>query len=153
MKMFKKIMAVALVGVMALSMLTGCAVKNENDMKSALKLAGQTRGVTVEVNNDKKVDGKKLSAWAEEAVGVLDDKVGEDLTGRYTFDDGKIIAYVIKEQNSTEKWRRLPLRLMKTASILFLSTPSRLRKRLTRAQRTITLLSLLRQRQLCNQPF
>ena len=36
MKMFKKIMAVALVGVMALSMLTGCAVKNENDMKSAL---------------------------------------------------------------------------------------------------------------------
>ena len=46
MKMFKKIMAVALVGVMALSMLTGCAVKNENDMKSALKLAGQTRGVT-----------------------------------------------------------------------------------------------------------
>ena len=66
MKMFKKIMAVALVGVMALSMLTGCAVKNENDMKSALKLAGQTRGVTVEVNNDKKVDGKKLSAWAED---------------------------------------------------------------------------------------
>lgn len=58
MKMFKKIMAVALVGVMALSMLTGCAVKNENDMKSALKLAGQTRGVTVEVNNDKKVDGR-----------------------------------------------------------------------------------------------
>lgn len=107
MKMFKKIMAVALVGVMALSMLTGCAVKNENDMKSALKLAGQTRGVTVEVNNDKKVDGKKLSAWAEEAAGVLDDKVGEDLTGRYTFDDGKIIAYVIKEQNSTEKWRKM----------------------------------------------
>ena len=28
MKMFKKIMAVALVGVMALSMLTGCAVTN-----------------------------------------------------------------------------------------------------------------------------
>ena len=53
MKMFKKLMAVALVGVMALSMLTGRAVKNENDMKSALKLAGQTRGVTVEVNNDK----------------------------------------------------------------------------------------------------
>lgn len=107
MKMFKKLMAVALVGVMALSMLTGCAVKNENDMKNALKLAGQTRGVTVEVNNKKKVDGKELSAWASEAAGVLDDKVKEDLTGLYTFDDGKILAYVIKEQNSTEKWRTM----------------------------------------------
>ena len=104
MKMFKKLMAVALVGVMALSMLTGCAVKNENDMKSALKLAGQTHGVTVEVKNDKKVDGKTLSAWAKEAADLFDDETG-DLTGRYTFDDGKIIAYVVKEQNSTKKWR------------------------------------------------
>lgn len=104
MKMFKKLMAVALVGVMALSMLTGCAVKNENDMKSALKLAGQTRGVTVEVKNDKKVDGKTLSAWAKEAAGVLDDETG-DLTGLYTFDNGKILAYVVKEQSSTNKWR------------------------------------------------
>lgn len=106
MKMFKKLMAVALVGVMALSMLTGCAVKNENDMKNALKLAGQTRGVTVEVNNDKKVDGKTLSAWAKEAAAKLDDEVKEDLTGRYDeFDGGKIIVYVVKEQNSTKKWR------------------------------------------------
>ena len=104
MKMFKKLMAVALVGVMALSMLTGCAVKNENDMKSALKLAGQTHGVTVEVKNDKKVDGKTLSAWAKEAAGVFDDETG-DLTGRYTFDNGKILAYVVKEQSSTKKWR------------------------------------------------
>lgn len=107
MKMFKKLMAVALVGVMALSMLTGCAVKNENDMKKALKLAGQTRGVTVEVDNGKKVDGKKLSAWAEEAANKLDDQAGEDLSGLYPFDDGKILAYVIKEQNSTEKWRNV----------------------------------------------
>ena len=105
MKMFKKLMAVALVGVMALSMLTGCAVKNENDMKNALKLAGQTRGVTVEVDNGKKVDGEKLSAWAEKAANKLDDLVKEDLTGAYTSNDSKIIAYVVKEQNSTEKWR------------------------------------------------
>lgn len=105
MKMFKKLMAVALVGVMALSMLTGCAVKNENEMKSALKLAGQTHGVTVEVANKKKVDGKTLSAWASEAAGKLDDLVGEDLTDVYTFDDGKILAYVVKEQSSTKKWR------------------------------------------------
>ena len=105
MKMFKKLMAVALVGVMALSMLTGCAVKNENDMKNALKLAGQTRGLTVEVDNGKKVDGEKLSAWAEKAANKLDDLVKEDLTGAYTSNDSKIIAYVVKEQNSTEKWR------------------------------------------------
>ena len=109
MKMFKKLMAVALVGVMALSMLTGCAVKNENDMKNALKVAGQSHNpsVTVEVNNDKKVDGKKLSAWAKEAANKFDDEAGEDLSARRSLDDGKIIAYVIKEQNSTEKWRNV----------------------------------------------
>ena len=112
MKMFKKLMAVALVGVMALSMLTGCAVKNENDMKNALKLAGQTRGLTVEVDNGKKVDGKKLSAWAEEAANKLDDLVKEDLTGAYTSNDSKIIAYVVKEQNSTEKWRKVAGRVV-----------------------------------------
>lgn len=108
MKMFKKIMAVALTAVMAVSMLTGCAFKNENDMERALKVAGQTRGVTVEVDNDKKVDGKKLSTWADEAANKLDDEVGEDLTGRYDeFDDGKIIAYVVKEQSSAKKWREM----------------------------------------------
>ena len=112
MKMFKKLMAVALVGVMALSMLTGCAVKNENDMKNALKLAGQTRGVTVEVDNGKKVDGEKLSAWAEKAANKLDDLVKEDLTGAYTSNDSKIIAYVVKEQNSTEKWRKVAGRVV-----------------------------------------
>lgn len=113
MKMFKKIMAVALVGVMALSMLTGCAVKNENDMERALKAAGQTRGVTVEVDNDKKVDGKKLSTWAEEAANKLDDLVDEDLSGvYYDFDGGKIIAYVVKEQSSTEKWRDMAGRVV-----------------------------------------
>ena len=139
MKMFKKIMAVALVGVMALSMLTGCAVKNENDMKSALKLAGQTRGVTVEVNNDKKVESVYASIRSIASAEV------DDYSNVYKH--GK------ERRKGRRQKRRLPLRLMKTASILFLSTPSRLRKRLTRAQRTITLLSLLRQRQLCNQPF
>ena len=37
MKMFKKIMAVALVGVMALSMLTGCALGDKIDEKALVK--------------------------------------------------------------------------------------------------------------------
>ena len=40
MKMFKKLMAIALVGVMALSMLTGCAITEkmyEDDVRDALK--------------------------------------------------------------------------------------------------------------------
>ena len=105
MKMFKKIMAVALTAVMAVSMLTGCAFKNENDMERALKLAGQTRGVTVEVDNNKKVDGKTLSAWAKEAADDLSDLVREDLSGHYYSEDGKLIAYVVKEQGSAKKWR------------------------------------------------
>ena len=45
MKMFKKLMAVALVGVMALSMLTGCAVTNaiaEDKAEKALENACKT---------------------------------------------------------------------------------------------------------------
>ena len=109
MKMFKKLMAVALVGVMAVSMLTGCAAKNESDVKKALKLAGQTKGVTVEIGNTKKVSGEKgLEDIAKYASQAADDKVGEDLTGKfegtYTGSD-KVVAYIIKEQSSTEKWR------------------------------------------------
>lgn len=54
MKMFKKIMAVALVGVMALSMLTGCAVTNaiaEDKAEKALENACKT--VTGETVNFK----------------------------------------------------------------------------------------------------
>ena len=49
MKMFKKIMAVALVGVMALSMLTGCAVTNaiiEDKAETALENAWRTHDNT-----------------------------------------------------------------------------------------------------------
>ena len=54
MKMFKKLMAVALVGVMALSMLTGCAVTNaiaEDKAEKALENACKT--VTGETVNFK----------------------------------------------------------------------------------------------------
>ena len=105
MKMFKKLMAVALVGVMALSMLTGCAAKNEHDLKNALKVAGQSHNpsVTVEVDGGKKVAGKKLSDWADAAANKLDDMV--DPTGvQEDLIDG-IFVYVVKEQSSTEKWR------------------------------------------------
>ena len=104
MKMFKKIMAVALTAVMAVSMLTGCAFKNENDMERALKVAGQSHvpSVTVEVENGKKVADKKLSAWADEAARKLDDETNpvgvQDV-------NSKIFVYVVKEQSSTEKWR------------------------------------------------
>ena len=64
MKMFKKLMAVALVGVMALSMLTGCAVSDaiaEDKAEKALENACKT--VTGETVNFKslKVDSSVTS--------------------------------------------------------------------------------------------
>lgn len=109
MKMFKKLMAVALVGVMALSMLTGCAAKNEHDLKNALKVAGQSHNpsVTVEVDGSKKVADKKLSDWADKAATALGKQVNPVgvKTGTISGIDSKVFVYVVKEQNSNEKWR------------------------------------------------
>ena len=106
MKMFKKLMAVALVGVMALSMLTGCAAKNERDMENALEIAGQSRNpsVTIKVDNSKKVAGKSLSKWAEEMADKLDDEIDPQVGYRADLST-KVFVYVVKEQSTNEKWR------------------------------------------------
>lgn len=87
MKMFKKIMAVALVGVMALSMLTGCAVTNaivEDKAEKALENACKT--VTGET-----VNFKSLS------VGSVTSPVKADIkNGTIQVEDGKTYAKTVK---------------------------------------------------------
>ncbi len=88
MKMFKKIMAVALVGVMALSMLTGCAVTNaiaEDKAEKALENACKT--VTGET-----VNFKSLSVGSS-----VTSPVKADITnGTIQVEDGKTYAKTVK---------------------------------------------------------
>lgn len=81
MKMFKKIMAVALVGVMALSMLTGCAVTNaiaENKAENALENAWKTE-------KNENVNFKSLNVESGTTNGVK----GKIKDGTVKVEDGK----------------------------------------------------------------
>lgn len=88
MKMFKKIMAVALVGVMALSMLTGCAVTNaiaEDKAEKALENAYKTvMGETVNF--------KSLSVGSSVTSPVKADIKN----GTIQVEDGKTYATTVK---------------------------------------------------------
>lgn len=76
MKMFKKLMAIALVGVMALSMLTGCAVTDsikEEALRNALGTAasiGLGTGKTVTFKGDDELD--KVAKKAVENLTYAD---------------------------------------------------------------------------------
>lgn len=85
MKMFKKIMAIALVGVMALSMLTGCAVTDsikEKALRNALGTAasiGLGSGKTVTFKGDDDLDkvAKKAAENLTYADPIVLNKVDE----------------------------------------------------------------------------
>lgn len=88
MKMFKKIMAVALVGVMALSMLTGCAVTDAVAEKQAEKaLENACKTVTGET-----VNFKSLSVESSVTTPVKNDIKN----GVIKVEDGKAYATTVK---------------------------------------------------------
>lgn len=92
MKMFKKIMAVALVGVMALSMLTGCAVtdklKNDHvlDAMSDVASAYAKRDETSTVDTIKFESKTSLNT---ELKNLLKDAKAEDVE---KYEDGKVVT-------------------------------------------------------------
>ena len=87
MKMFKKLMAIALVGVMALSMLTGCAVTDsikEKALRNALGTAasiGLGSGTTVTFKGDDDLD--KVAKKATENVTYADPIVLNTVDAKY----------------------------------------------------------------------
>ena len=96
MKMFKKLMAVALVGVMALSMLTGCAITEkmyEDDVRDALKGALGAQ----------KVESKKDANKA--ANDGFKKEKADNASGTVTV-DGKEYTYYTIEVDSYKKARQ-----------------------------------------------
>ena len=122
MKMFKKIMAVALTAVMAVSMLTGCAVTNaiaEDKAEKALENACKT--VTGETVNFKslKVDSSVTSPVKNDIKnGVI--KVEDDKAYATTVKNGdKVYTVVVatepKSATKIENWKHTALNVMMAA--------------------------------------
>lgn len=122
MKMFKKIMAVALVGVMALSMLTGCAVTDAIAEKQAEKaLENACKTLTGET-----VDFKSLSVDSSVTTPVKNDikngtievKDGETYATTVKSGDKEYTIVVVTEPKSAtkiENWKHTALNVMMAA--------------------------------------
>lgn len=122
MKMFKKIMAVALVGVMALSMLTGCAVTNtiiEDKAEKALENACKT--VTGETVNFKSLSvGSSVTSPVEADIknGTILLKDGEAYAKTVKSGDKVYTVVVVTEPKSAtkiENWKNVAFNVLNAA--------------------------------------
>lgn len=121
MKMFKKIMAVALVGVMALSMLTGCAVTNaiiEDKAETALENAWSTEKKEVVNFKSGKFTGKEAYKKTKKDVEEGKIKVKEGEATLSTYSDKDYAVVVVAEPSSAKKvknWNGLAKTVLETA--------------------------------------
>lgn len=127
MKMFKKIMAVALTAVMAVSMLTGCAIGDavhEKQLLNALNDAGTTTkvngafhkyvkdnkvtvdGVEYKLSEKASAVAKELAATKTEKNDVLKTGAVMDLTAQYG-ESKYVIAVVVVPTSGDYKWNKL----------------------------------------------
>ena len=122
MKMFKKLMAVALVGVMALSMLTGCAVTNaivEDKAEKALENAYKT--VTGETVNFKSLSvGSSVTSPVKADIknGTILLKDGKTYAKTVKSGDKVYTVVVVTEPKSAtkiENWKHTALNVMMAA--------------------------------------
>lgn len=106
MKMFKKIMAVALVGVMALSMLTGCAVTDKLKNDHVLDAMSDVASAYAKKDDTSTVDTIKFESKTSlntELKNLLKDAKAEDVEkyegGKVV--DGKYIVTAVEIEKST----------------------------------------------------
>ena len=122
MKMFKKLMAVALVGVMALSMLTGCAVTNaiaEDKAEKALENACKT--VTGETVNFKSLSvGSSVTSPVKADIKNGTILLKDDETYAKTVKSGdKVYTVVVvtepKSATKIENWKNVAFNVLNAA--------------------------------------
>ena len=106
MKMFKKLMAIALVGVMALSMLTGCAVTDKLKNDHVLDAMSDVASAYAKKDDTSTVDTVKFeskSSLNTELKNLLKDAKAEDVKayegGKVV--DGKYIVTAVEIEKST----------------------------------------------------
>lgn len=109
MKMFKKLMAIALVGVMALSMLTGCAVTDKLKNDHVLDAMSDVASAYAKRDETNKVDTikfKSKSSLNTELKNLLKDAKAEDVEAYeggkvVTVNDNKYIVTAVEIEKST----------------------------------------------------
>lgn len=129
MKMFKKIMAVALTAVMAVSMLTGCAIGDafhEKQLLNALNDAGTTtkdthgnyhkyvkdnkvtvNGVEYKLSEKATAVAKEVATWKTQKNDNLKAGAVIDLTDREIAEGKYVIAAVVVPTSGDYKWNKL----------------------------------------------
>ena len=124
MKMAKKLLAVVLTGVMAVSMLTGCALSNKIAEKQVLSAMSTVVGATVKSDDDAdKAAGEAKKA----AIKAADTKYGDEAaaavaaynTNVTITKDGKDVAYkvVVKQYKKSEDAKDYAQDLVKGLSL------------------------------------
>ena len=107
MKMFKKIMAVALTAAMAVSMLTGCAFTDKLKNDHVLDAIGDVASTYVKKDDSNKVETVKFeskSSLNTELKKLLKDAKAEDIAPKYeggAVVDGKYIVTAVEIEKST----------------------------------------------------
>lgn len=108
MKMFKKIMAVALTAVMAVSMLTGCAVTNaiaENKAKDALKNAWKTeKNENVNFKSLNVESGMTNGVKSKIKDGTVKVEDGKTFVSHVTYSGKQYTVVVVTEPKSATKY-------------------------------------------------
>lgn len=108
MKMFKKIMAVALTAAMAVSMLTGCAFTDKLKNDHVLDAMSDVATAYAKKNTSSKVETVKFeskSSLNTELKNLLKDATAEDIANKYedgmVTADGKYIVTAVEIEKST----------------------------------------------------
>ena len=108
MKMFKKIMAVALTAAMAVSMLSGCAFTDKLKNDHVLDAIGDVASTYVKKNEDTKVETVKFESKGSlntELKNLLKDATAENIADKYeggmVTEDGKYIVTAVEIEKST----------------------------------------------------
>lgn len=123
MKMFKKIMAVALVGVMALSMLAGCAVTDAVKEKAAekgLEVAARAyTGKDVEFTQVNKVEYKDAMKDVKTAIKEKNYKNPDvaAVPSATTPDYSVVVIAEPKSATTSAAWEKVGLKIFTTAPI------------------------------------
>ena len=108
MKMFKKIMAVALTAAMAVSMLTGCAFTDKLKNDHVLDAMSDVATAYAKKDTSSKVETVKFeskSSLNTELKNLLKDATAEDIANKYedgmVTADGKYIVTAVEIEKST----------------------------------------------------
>lgn len=123
MKMFKKIMAVALVGVMALSMLTGCAIGDAVKEKAAEKglevAARALSGKDVEFTQVNKVEYKDAMKDVKTAIKEKNYKNPDvaPVPSATTKDYSVVVIAEPKSATTSAAWEKVGLKILTAATV------------------------------------